>query len=201
MASLEDPVRSAVPGGSVGKPLLLALLALLASGALFRGGGAGAAAPQGPSRPPQALVVCSEDWADCSTNCKRADWGMWPIPGLAQAKISRSRPDNSAQRLALTLSRHSLSGPASRKKSLPDNCLRFSWCCGQAHPCRPTADISGAIRNKVKSVLGQVRRSAMRLAATNERSHRGSSPPLDVPRRHRDWHGCDTRPDRVGFRH
>jgi uncharacterized protein YidB (DUF937 family) len=42
MASLEDTIQSAVPGGNVGKPLMLALVALLASGALFRGGGAGA---------------------------------------------------------------------------------------------------------------------------------------------------------------
>jgi uncharacterized protein YidB (DUF937 family) len=38
---LEDTIRSAAPGGNIGKPLMLALLALLASGALFRGGGAG----------------------------------------------------------------------------------------------------------------------------------------------------------------
>jgi uncharacterized protein YidB (DUF937 family) len=38
MAGLEDMIRSSVPGGNIGKPLLLALLALLASGALFRGG-------------------------------------------------------------------------------------------------------------------------------------------------------------------
>jgi uncharacterized protein YidB (DUF937 family) len=41
MASLEDTIRSAVPGGNVGKPLMLAVAALLASGALFRGSGAG----------------------------------------------------------------------------------------------------------------------------------------------------------------
>jgi YidB-like protein len=34
----EDVVRSAAPGGNVSKPLMLAVLALLASGALFRGG-------------------------------------------------------------------------------------------------------------------------------------------------------------------
>ena len=34
MASSEDVIRSAVPGG-IAKPLILALLALLASGALF----------------------------------------------------------------------------------------------------------------------------------------------------------------------
>jgi uncharacterized protein YidB (DUF937 family) len=41
MAGLEDIIRSSAPGGNIGKPLMLALLALLASGALFGGGGAG----------------------------------------------------------------------------------------------------------------------------------------------------------------
>jgi len=40
MAGLEDMLRSSAPGGNIGKPLMLALLALLASGALFGGGGA-----------------------------------------------------------------------------------------------------------------------------------------------------------------
>ena len=44
MAGLEDMLHSAVPGGKIAKPLLLALLALLASGALFGGGGAGRSA-------------------------------------------------------------------------------------------------------------------------------------------------------------
>ena len=43
MAGLEDMIRSSAPGGNIGKPLMLALLALFASGALFRGGGARAA--------------------------------------------------------------------------------------------------------------------------------------------------------------
>jgi uncharacterized protein YidB (DUF937 family) len=38
MAGLEDVIRSSVPGGNIGKPLMLALGALLASGVLFRGG-------------------------------------------------------------------------------------------------------------------------------------------------------------------
>jgi uncharacterized protein YidB (DUF937 family) len=46
MAGLNDVIRSAFPGGNVGKPLMLALGALLASGALFRGG-AGQAASAG----------------------------------------------------------------------------------------------------------------------------------------------------------
>ena len=40
MPGLEDVIRSSAPGGNIGKPLMLALAALLASGALFRGGGA-----------------------------------------------------------------------------------------------------------------------------------------------------------------
>jgi len=43
MANSEDVIRSAVPGG-IGKPLILALLALLASGALFGGGSTGGSA-------------------------------------------------------------------------------------------------------------------------------------------------------------
>ena len=39
MGLLDDVLGSAVPGGKVSKPLMLALLALLASGALFRSGG------------------------------------------------------------------------------------------------------------------------------------------------------------------
>src|ERR1700757_4499639 len=52
MAGLEDMLHSSAPGGNIGKPLMLALLALLASGALFGGGGSGkpASAPA-PSQP------------------------------------------------------------------------------------------------------------------------------------------------------
>jgi uncharacterized protein YidB (DUF937 family) len=41
MSGFEDMVRSAAPGGNIARPLMLALGALLASGALFRGSGAG----------------------------------------------------------------------------------------------------------------------------------------------------------------
>ncbi len=41
MPSLEDTIRSSAPGGNIGKPLMLALLALSASGALFRRGSKG----------------------------------------------------------------------------------------------------------------------------------------------------------------
>ena len=54
MGSLDDVIRSAVPGGNIGKPLMIALLGLLASGALFRSSGtqAPAAEPQpAPANP------------------------------------------------------------------------------------------------------------------------------------------------------
>jgi uncharacterized protein YidB (DUF937 family) len=46
MPGLEDMIRSSAPGG-IGKPLMIALGALLASGVLFRGGGAGQSASTG----------------------------------------------------------------------------------------------------------------------------------------------------------
>ena len=51
MSGLEDMIRSSAPGGNIGKPLMLALGALLASGVLFRGGGAqqSAGAPAQPA--------------------------------------------------------------------------------------------------------------------------------------------------------
>jgi hypothetical protein len=62
MAGLEDLIRSSAPGGSIGKPLMLALLALLASGALFR---AVVRAPLGQQRrnrhPTKERVACLED--------------------------------------------------------------------------------------------------------------------------------------------
>jgi len=48
MASLEDTIRSAAPGGNIAKPLLLALIALLASGALFKKGSAAQTPGAGP---------------------------------------------------------------------------------------------------------------------------------------------------------
>ena len=47
MAGLEDIIRSSVPDGNIGKPLLLGLLALLSSGALFGKGDAEPSARQG----------------------------------------------------------------------------------------------------------------------------------------------------------
>jgi uncharacterized protein YidB (DUF937 family) len=51
MAGLEDILRSSAPGGNIGKHLLLALLALLASGALFGGGGSTERQTSAPPQP------------------------------------------------------------------------------------------------------------------------------------------------------
>ena len=51
MARSEDVVRPAVPGG-IGKPLILALLALLASGALFGRGSKEGSATKGSQAAP-----------------------------------------------------------------------------------------------------------------------------------------------------
>jgi uncharacterized protein YidB (DUF937 family) len=49
MAGLEDMFRRAVPGGNISKPLMLALLALLASGVLFGKRDAAHSAGTGPT--------------------------------------------------------------------------------------------------------------------------------------------------------
>lgn len=48
MSGLEDMIRSSAPGGGIGKPLMIAVGALLASGVLFRGGGAQQSANAAP---------------------------------------------------------------------------------------------------------------------------------------------------------
>jgi uncharacterized protein YidB (DUF937 family) len=53
MANLDDIIRNALPGGNVTKPLMIALLGLLASGALFKSGGAQGGGTQGSAAPPQ----------------------------------------------------------------------------------------------------------------------------------------------------
>ena len=51
MANLDDMIRNAVPGGNIAKPLLIALLGLLGSGALFKSGGAQSPAVTAPHPP------------------------------------------------------------------------------------------------------------------------------------------------------
>src|SRR5215831_2753042 len=51
MSGFDDMLRSAAPGGNIGKPLMLALGALLASGVLFRGSGAAGQTADVPAQP------------------------------------------------------------------------------------------------------------------------------------------------------
>jgi uncharacterized protein YidB (DUF937 family) len=56
MGSLDDVIRSAVPGGNIGKPLMIALLGLLASGSLFKSSGT-----QAPAAKPQSAPANPEN--------------------------------------------------------------------------------------------------------------------------------------------
>jgi uncharacterized protein YidB (DUF937 family) len=53
MANLDDIIRNALPGGNITKPLMIALLGLLASGALFKSGGAQSGSAQSSAATPQ----------------------------------------------------------------------------------------------------------------------------------------------------
>src|SRR5262249_11985751 len=68
MGMLDDVVGSAGPKGSVAKPLMIALMALLASGALTKKNVAGATAPARPQAPP--------DRADAADGGNGADGGL-----------------------------------------------------------------------------------------------------------------------------
>ena len=95
MAGLEDIIRSSAPGGNIGKPLMLALLALLASGALFRGSGTSPLRARGHNRHRmKGLVAYLGDWVGSWTSYRRAGWAMWLIPGLVLVKTSRCHLDN-----------------------------------------------------------------------------------------------------------
>jgi hypothetical protein len=132
MPGLEDIFRSAVPGGKIGKPLILALLALLASGALFGVGVRDVRQVHRRSRKQMKALgaACSEAWADCWASSRRADWAIRPIRGSAPGKISRCRRVSSVPRLALTSSKRWPSAPAFQKMKSPSNCRKFclgSW--------------------------------------------------------------------------
>jgi uncharacterized protein YidB (DUF937 family) len=53
MANLDDIIRNALPGGNVTKPLMVALLGLLASGALFKSGSSQSGGTQSSAATPQ----------------------------------------------------------------------------------------------------------------------------------------------------
>ena len=67
MGSLDDVLGSAVPQGSLAKPLMIALGALLASGALFKTPPLRRRVHRS-HRLPSQVVTCLADWAGCSTS-------------------------------------------------------------------------------------------------------------------------------------
>ncbi len=118
MANLEDTIRSAAPGGSIAKPLMLALLALLASGALFRGAGTGPAASTGsPPAPDEGAGGLLGGLGGLFKKLQKGGLGNVVNSWLAPVRISRCRIISSVQRLALISSRPSLSDQAFPKKS------------------------------------------------------------------------------------
>ena len=64
MGSLDDVLGSAVPKGNMAKPLIIALGALLASGALFKNANSGAASPGSPAPAPSS-PISRADLAGC----------------------------------------------------------------------------------------------------------------------------------------
>jgi hypothetical protein len=108
-SGLNDMIRSAFPGGNVGKPLMNALGALLASGVLTRGG-AGQAASAGSQ-----LATDTDDASGLLgglggllNKLQQGGWAIRPTPGLVPGKISRFRLVNLVRRLAPTSSKHCL---------------------------------------------------------------------------------------------
>ena len=102
MASSEDVIQRAVPGG-IGKPLILALLALLASGALFGGGSKEGSATKGAqAAPDEGAGGLLGGLGGLVDKLQKGGLGIWSIPGLVLAKISRSRLISLVRPLALT---------------------------------------------------------------------------------------------------
>jgi uncharacterized protein YidB (DUF937 family) len=118
MAGVEDMLRSAVPGGNIAKPLMLALGALLASGAQFRGGGAGQTAstePQTKSDEGDGGVLGG--LGGLLNKLEQGGLGKATSSWVGPVKISRSHLVSSVRRLAPISSRHFRRNPASPRMS------------------------------------------------------------------------------------
>jgi uncharacterized protein YidB (DUF937 family) len=102
MANPEDAIRSAVPGG-IAKPLMLAVLALLASGALFGGGGKESSATKEPHpTPDEGAGGLLGGLGGLLDKLQKGGLGDVASPGLVPAKISRSRLGSLVRPLART---------------------------------------------------------------------------------------------------
>jgi len=101
MAGLEDLIRSSAPGGSIGKPLLLALLALLASGALFRGGSTPAPSTGSPPTSDEGAGGLLGGLGGLLDKLQKGGLSDVVNSCAVPAKISLCRIINSVQRLVL----------------------------------------------------------------------------------------------------
>src|SRR5215475_15955766 len=101
MARSEDLIQKAVPGG-IGKPLILALLALLASGALFgRGSKEGSATKGSQATSDEGAGGLLAGLGGLVDKLQKGGLGNLIFPGLVLAKISRSRIISLVRPLAL----------------------------------------------------------------------------------------------------
>src|SRR6516165_3881675 len=125
MSGFDDMIRSAAPGGNIGKPLMIALGALLASGALFRQSGAGqtTSVPTQPTSDEGAGGVLG-GLGGLLNKLQQGGLATWPNLGSVPDKISRSHLTSSGRRLVPASSRCWLRSRASPRRKSPNNCRR-----------------------------------------------------------------------------
>ena len=137
MGLLDDMLGSAVPQGGISKPLMLALLALLGSGALFGGKDSEAVpAKPGGSRPPadegggllDGLGGLLDRFRQSGqgTAARIVHRYTFAIPGLALGQTSLFRRVRSEMRSGRTFSRRWPSDRACRRRNCANCCRRFS---------------------------------------------------------------------------
>jgi hypothetical protein len=128
MAGLNDLIRSSAPGGSIAKPLMLALGALLASGVLFGGKGQTASAGAQPTSDTGDAGGVLGGLGGLLNKLQQGGSATRPIPGSVPDKINRPHLVSLVRRLAPISSRPSLSSRVSPRTNSPNNCRRF--CLG-----------------------------------------------------------------------
>jgi hypothetical protein len=108
MAGLNDLMRSS-GSGSIAKPLLLGLGALLATNVLFGGKGQTASASAQPTTDTSDPGGVLGGLGGLVNKLQQGGLATWSIHGSVPGKISRSHPVNLVRRLAPVSSRQCLS--------------------------------------------------------------------------------------------
>jgi hypothetical protein len=143
MANVEDTIRSAVPGGNVSKPLMLALLALLGSGALFKGGGKGST--ETPSSQPASTEGAGGGLGGLLDKLRKG--GLADAANLGRFR-AKSASFAGAARIGARPRYHQEARPANRPlrgRAYQAAVAGSAGGHGQAYPGRPSADVSGAL--------------------------------------------------------